>query len=278
MKEIRLKVSNKVHARLRRGHRARINRKHCHGSGIPYLVKPETYNRIVHAFDYNRGIDISLDQDELEATAEAEEAAEEEAAEEYPDELDASSLYGQGLAGNLRRAGKVLDFIGNKVYTPIARTVAPVAKPIIGALTNLAVTRINNTADPSARYLNAAERGVDLFKELHSTSASAPEVRVKNYLAIANAAAIQANSFHPFAAPAAPPPPPSYMVGTPTGGPIFHSLGQGLVHKGHIDAVGTPFNWNHPARRSAPHFVGMMQQLPIVFRDAARVGAGLWLS
>ena len=141
MESIHLALSPKQHASLRKGRKVRLNASHFHGSGLHYKVNPVTYDKIRQRFSLNKGIDLQLDPTEIQAS-------------------------GGSLTNKLKRAGKVLGFIGNEIIQPIATFVAPVAKPIFGALTNLGVSKINNMADPSARYLNVAEKGVDIFNQL----------------------------------------------------------------------------------------------------------------
>ena len=56
--EVRLALSPKQHSALRLGRKVRIAVKHLHGSGIPYIVHPATYDRITHAFDRSKGVDV----------------------------------------------------------------------------------------------------------------------------------------------------------------------------------------------------------------------------
>ena len=267
--EVRLALSPKQHSSLRLGRKVRIAVKHLHGSGIPYIVHPATYDRIAHAFDRSKGVDLALDPSEVHAS-------------------------GSGLTGNLRRAGKVLHFIGDEIIQPVATFIAPVAKPIIGALTNLGVSKIDNMTDPSAKYLNVAERAADIFQEFQHPAAPDASGQTTNYLAKANAAAVIANSFQPFAAPAAPlpltPPVGTYtpVVGTrshpvasaaPTGrrgGKLYLGNVGRHVHGGALGAVNAPIDIRKIVR-SELHSVGFMQQLPQVFKDSARIGAGMFL-
>jgi hypothetical protein len=135
MESVHLALSKKQHAALRLGRKVRLNASYFQDSGVEYIVHPETFDRIHRKIRINKGVDLAL----------------------HPTEIQAS---GRGFKGNLRRAGKVLNFIGEKNYKPIAKEIAPVAKPIFSALTGLAVSKINNTADPTARYLNAAARSM----------------------------------------------------------------------------------------------------------------------
>ena len=262
--EVRLALSPKQHSALRLGRKVRIAVKHLHGSGIPYIVHPATYDRITHAFDRNKGVDLALSPSEVHAS-------------------------GGSLVNKLKRAGKVLHFIGNEIIQPVATFVAPVAKPIFSALTNLGVSKINNAADPSAKYLNVAEKAADIFQEFQHPAAPDASGQTTNYLAKANAAAVIANSFTPFAAPAAPVAPPPVGTTEPVyvssrGHPVSGRRGGGLylghvhkhVHGNGLGAVNAPIDIRKIIR-SEPHAVGFLQQLPQVFKDSARIGAGFRL-
>ena len=265
MESIHLALSPKQHASLRLGRKVRLNASHFHGSGLHYKVNPVTYDKIRQRFSLNKGIDLQLDPTEIQAS-------------------------GSGMTGNLRRAKKVLGFIGNDIIQPIATFIAPVAKPLISAATNLGVTKINNMADPSAKYLNVAERAADIFQEFQHPAAPDASGQTTNYLAKANAAAVIANAFQPFAAPAAPlpltPPVGTYTVGTrshPVASTTTGRRGGGLylghvghVHGGALGAVGAPIDVRKIIR-SELHSVGFMQQLPQVFKDSERIGAGVSL-
>jgi hypothetical protein len=265
--EVRLALSPKQHSALRLGRKVRIAVKHLHGSGVPYIVRPETYDRIAHAFERSKGVDLALEPSEIHAS-------------------------GGSLTNKLKRGAKVLKFIGEEIYQPIAKAVAPVAKPIIGALTQLGVSKIDNMRDPSARYLNVAEKSVDIFNQFKHPAGPDASGQTTDYLAKANAAAVIANAFTPFAAPAAPAAPPS--VGTytapvpyvsPRGHPVSTvSTGRrggklylGHVHGNGLGAVGAPPIDVRKIIRSELHAVGFLQQLPIVFKDSARIGAGVVL-
>jgi len=262
--EVRLALSPKQHSALRLGRKVRIAVKHLHGSGIPYIVRPETYDRIAHAFDRNKGVDLALEPSEIHAS-------------------------GGSLTNKLKRVGKVLNFVGNEIIQPVATFVAPVAKPIFSALTNLGVTKINNMADPSARYLNVAEKSVDIFNQFKHPAGPDASGQSTDYLAKANAAAVIANAFTPFAAPAAPIAPPSVGYTAPfvssRGHPVTSTVSTGRrggklylghVHGGALGAVGAPLDVRKIVR-SELHAVGFMQQLPQVFKDSARIGAGVVL-
>ena len=239
--------------------------KHLHGSGVPYIVRPETYDRIAHAFERSKGVDLALEPSEIHAS-------------------------GGSLTNKLKRAGKVLHFIGDEIIQPIATFVKPVAKPIIGALTQLGVSKIDNMRDPSARYLNVAERSVDIFNQFKHPAGPDASGQTTDYLAKANAAAVLANAFTPFAAPAAPIAPPQVGTTVPyvssRGHPVSTSTGRrggklylghvGHAHGGALGAVGAPLDVRKIIR-SELHSVGFMQQLPLVFKDSARIGAGVVL-
>ena len=267
MESIHLALSPKQHASLRLGRKVRLNASHFHGSGLQYKVNPVTYDKIRHRFSLNKGIDLQLDPMEIQAS-------------------------GSGMTGNLRRAKKVLGFIGNDIIQPIATFIAPVAKPLISAATNLGVTKINNMADPSARYLNVAERGVDIFNHLQhpqrdwtqGPSTDTPSMQ-NSMIQLATAAALQ-NAF----APAAPAEsvgtytPPAGIIDTARSRPTLAShAGYGvhfLHHRpGTFGGRGAPFHPMHAARISNAMHTGFMQQIPQVYKDAARLasGSGLYL-
>jgi hypothetical protein len=269
MESVQLALSAKQHAALRKGRKIRLNAAHMNGSGVQYKVHPATYDRIRRRLSMDKGIDLALDPTEIQA-----------------------SMLGGSLTNKLKRAGKVLNFIGNDIIQPIATFVKPVAKPIFSALTNLGVSKINNMADPSARYLNAAERGIDIYNELSHPQRNAwtqgpttdtPSMQ-SSMIQLATAAALQ-NAFAPSA-------PKSDPVGTYTPGiidtarsrPTLAShAGYGihfLHHRpGTFQGRGAAFHPLHAARLSNAMHTGFMQQIPQVYKDAARLasGSGLYL-
>jgi len=261
MESVNLALSPKQHAALRKGRKVRLNASHFQGSGVQYNIHPETFERIHRRLKMNKGIDLNL----------------------HPSEIQASML-GGSLTNKLKRAGKVLNFIGNDIIQPIATFVKPVAKPIFSALTNLGVSKIDNMRDPSARYLNAAERGIDIFNELNHpqrdvwqgpvTEKPSPQ---KSMVQMAAVAAL-ANAFSP-ALPAEEP------VGTYTPvheGPSFrrgagiHGYGAHFLHHrpGTFGGRGVAFHPMHAARISNAQHVNFMQQIPQVYKDAARLASG----
>jgi len=296
--EVRLALSPKQHSSLRLGRKVRISTKHLHESGMPYTVRPETYDKIARAFDRSKGIDLALDPSEIHAS-------------------------GGSLMNKLKHGAEVLHFIGNEIIQPIATFIAPVAKPIISAGTDAAVATIEKQYNPGKYYGDQAERYVGMLDGHPASSASyagpsaSPAIKafahsmeaaknhwkqsgqVVDYVAASNAANVVANAYTPYAAPPPPPPAPVGTV-TPTyrrgsaapvassSGRSFHSgaglyLGHVGKHRGHIHGHGlSAVNARHidvmKIVRSEPHAVGFMQQLPIVFKDSARIGAGLYLS
>ena len=254
MEPIRLALSPKQHASLRRGRKVRVNAKHCCGSGVQYIVHPETFDRLSHCFSQRKGMDLALDPTELQA-----------------------SMLGGGLTGNLRRAKKVLGFMG-ETYQAVAHEVAPVTRPVFEALSDLAVQKVNNAANPSDQYLNAAQNGVNIFQDLIGTSGPTTDTPAaqQSMVQLATVAALS-NAFSP-AAPAAEP------VGTYTAapaGPTFRSnarnvQGYGLHYLTHrpgtFQAPGAPLHPLHAARISSAQHVGFMQQLLPAFK-----GSGLYL-
>jgi hypothetical protein len=124
-------------------------------------------------------------------------------------------------------------------------------------------------------------KGIDLALDPSEIQASIMErVAAKPVPSLANIvtpianAAIQAalaNSFQPFKAPI------KTIVNQISENPTPH-VGYGIRHD-HIEAKGRPFLATHPARFSTHNDVGFMQQIPQVYKDAARVasGRGLWL-
>ena len=263
MEEVRLALSKKQHTSLFRGRKVRVSHR-MNGTGVPYKVNPETVAKLLRAYEKAKGVDLHLDPLEIQA-----------------------SMRGGNLTNKLKRGAKILGFIGNEIYQPIAKAVAPVAKPIIGALTGLAVSKINNAADPTARYLNAGQKAADIFSGYHAPSRVAQGQTV-DYLAKAAAASFIANSFNQYRPPVAPVAPAAY-VGTYTSPvallPNEHTLaseamyGEGLHHRhlvgrGAVQAPTKLFSRQHAALLSDPYSIGFLQQLPGVFKDASRLASG----
>lgn len=66
MHHITIDISGAQLKKLRKGHRVRVKR----GSGFNLLVKPDTYSIITKSFQKDRGANIALDEDEIEANLE----------------------------------------------------------------------------------------------------------------------------------------------------------------------------------------------------------------
>ena len=63
---ISIDASPKQLSKLRNGHKVRIRQ----GTGVSLVVHPETYGIVSHAFQRDKGIEIALSQDEVQANAE----------------------------------------------------------------------------------------------------------------------------------------------------------------------------------------------------------------
>ena len=69
---VELGISPKQISKLRNGHRVRVKK----GTGICLIVKPENYNIITRAFNKGKGVEISLNPEELMANAQSAEEME----------------------------------------------------------------------------------------------------------------------------------------------------------------------------------------------------------
>ena len=203
--------------------------------------------------------------------------------------------YGVGgsLANKLKRGKKILEFIGNEIYRPIAHEVAPVTRPIFQAGSDAAVATIERKYNPGKSAADAMKTVSDLFSG-HTSSPVSGDQKV-DQVAKASAAAVIANSFQPFKPPT-PTPVPS-MIGVPTGavslrgasaptsGRSFHMAGGALYlgkihHLSHGKGLGSPallLHPSHPALRSAWQNESFLEQIPQVFKDHKRMGAGFEL-
>ena len=230
---------------------------------MPYMIRPETHDRINHRFSMDKGIDLVLDPSEIQA-----------------------SIRGGDLFGDLKKGAAVLHFIGNEIIQPIATFIAPVAKPIIQAGTRAAVSTIDRTYNPGKYYTDQAERVSGIihpYMDQPSAPSSIQHKKKHHYstsnIAIAGVQAALANSFTPFAEPVTPYESQVGVVDTAYSRPTLAShVGYG-IHPGHLQAKGMPFHATHPARFSTYNDVGFMQQIPQVFKDSARIasGRGLYL-
>ena len=264
--EVRLALSKKQHTSLRRGRKVRVSHKHMDGSGARYVVHPRTHEKLRRAFEHECGCDLQLEPAEIEA-----------------------SMHGGSLGNKLKQGQKVLDFMG-KTYKAVAHEVAPVTRPIFDALSQAAVTKINNAANPTAQYTTAASQAADVLNGILNKPATQPvaEGQTIDYVGQAAAAAAIANSFNPYRAPE-PPLAPAAFIGTytapaaPTLLPGFHTAaseamyGEGFRHligRGQVHAPTKLFHRQHAALVSDPYSVSFMQQLPGVFKDSARLAAG----
>ena len=94
MHEIRLALSPKQHASLRKGRRVRVSHKQMHEGGKLYTVMEDTFHRLKRAYDHEKRVDIAL----------------------TPPEIHAS---GGNLTNKLKQGQKVMNFMG-KSYQGIA--------------------------------------------------------------------------------------------------------------------------------------------------------------
>ena len=96
MEQIALALSKKQHTSLLRGRKVRVSHKHMDGTGVPYKVNPETLAKLLRAYEKASGVDLHLDPAEIQASR------------------------GGSLTNKLKRGAKILHFIGNEIYAPIA--------------------------------------------------------------------------------------------------------------------------------------------------------------
>ena len=224
--------------------------KHMHGSGIQYIIRPETFDRLSHSFSLHKGVDLALDPTEISA-----------------------SMLGGSIKQGISDAKKVSRYIGS-VFKPLNKNL----KPVKEAMTEAAVAQIQMQGNPNQFYLDQAKQ-VDAMLQPY-VMPQAADGQVINSIASAATAAAVSNSFQPFAAP---PTAVAPSIGTVT--PVSHSrptlashAGYGMhfhMHgRGFLQAPGTPFHRLHPARLTAAYDTGFMQQIPQEFKDAARISAG----
>ena len=251
METIRLALSAKQHASLKKGRKVRLNAGHMSGSGMQYIVRPETFDRLSRSFSLRKGIDLALD----------------------PSEIQASMMGGKvNIKQGISDSKKISRYIGS-VFKPLNKNL----KPVKEAMTQGAVDQIRLATNPNQVYLEQAQQ-VDAILNPYIQPYLPDEAPVSapvSNIAIAAAQAAIANSYQPFAPPVSVKPPSQIgLIDTEYSRPTLAShVGYGLRH-GAIEAPGRPFHSLHPARFSSQNDVGFMQQIPQIYKDAARIASG----
>ena len=304
--EVKLALSPKQHASLRLGRKIRVHSGHLSGSGVSYHLDPEVLAKMKRAFAKYKGVDISLatggkvgrpaTQEEYEEyrTRTGQGVGWQEPHYTQQDEYMKSRGYGVGgsLANKLKRGSKILHFIGDEIIQPIAHFVAPATRPIFMAGSDAAVAQIDRAYNPGKAAGAAFEKVSTLFTPYMKQGGYEPVSAVPSeYVVRTNAIAAQANSFQPFKTKTA-----LGTVGTPTSslrgasaptsGRSFHMAGGGnylgkVGHLFHGRGLGSPallLHPSHPALRSAWQNENFLAQIPQVFKDHKRMGAGWQLS
>ena len=100
MHQISIDASPHQLRKLKRGHKVRVKK----GSGFNLLVHPETYNIVARAFGKNKGVELSLSQEELQHNAQSlspEKHKSTELMQNPPDEEEEEEVMeGSGLKGH----------------------------------------------------------------------------------------------------------------------------------------------------------------------------------
>ena len=137
--EVRMELSPKQMASIKKGRKVRVSKKHMSGSGIALIVRPETFNRMNRSFALDRGIDLSLDPEELQATMKG------------------------GKINFLNKAKRWTGFIGDTL-NGIAQS--EFIKPILQAGTQRAVAAVN----PQSAGMDMFKQATDLIRPSQAQS------------------------------------------------------------------------------------------------------------
>lgn len=115
MQSIKVKMSPKQISKIRNGHKVRV-RPDMEGEGVCLIIKPETYDIVTRTFSRNKGLDISLDPEEIMVNKE-----------------NAGQMQGQGIFGKKFDRGlkKLIGKKAVKTIYGIAREALPLAKQAI---------------------------------------------------------------------------------------------------------------------------------------------------
>ena len=270
---VEMNLSAKQLASLKKGRKIRIAKKHLMGGGVNLVVHPETYNRLTKCVEHNKGMDFTLSPSELHA-----------------------SIQGRGVS-RIKKAGLWTDYLGS-TYKSVGTAIKPFAQPITQAVSQGVVHQIDMQLNPTGEYIDQAGDASEILKPfMQQTPTPAPSPSSDgqniNFTAAANAQAVQYNAYQPFAPPPLPPAPtlgytpvtmqepastrhtlPSSV--TPTSSNLVRRGGF-LPGRGAIEHIGAPFTRGPPARFSS-YNESFLQQLPLVYKDAARLyGSGLEL-
>ena len=271
--DVQMNLSAKQLASLKKGRKIRIAKRHLMGGGVNLVVHPETFNRLTKCVEHNKGMDFTMSPSELHATMSG------------------------GAVNRLNKANRWTDYLGS-TYKSVGQAVKPFAQPITAAISDGTVHQINMQLNPTDEYFGDAQQASELLRPFMQQTPAPPapisnDGQNLNFTAVANAQAVQYNAYQPFAPSPAPIAPTLGFVPatiqepastrhtlpssvTPTSSNIVRRGGY-LPGRGAIEHIGAPFTRGHPARFSS-YNESFLQQLPLVYKDAARLyGSGLEL-
>ena len=112
MRLIPVEISSRQASKLKKGHPVRIKK----GKGFNLIVSPMNYNLATRAFAKNKGVELKLTPEELEANKSLSPEQHEQLAKEASDMFGELPFAGQGLfaGGRIRKGGDIWDKLGDK--------------------------------------------------------------------------------------------------------------------------------------------------------------------
>lgn len=147
MHSINVKMSPKQMSKIRNGHKVRI-RPDMEGEGVCLIVKPETYDIVTRTFSRNKGLDISLDPEEIMVN------------KENSDQIQGQGIFGKKFDRAVKKtigkpATKALYGAAKSALLPLAKQAiqeggialqdyAPELTPLIGPGSKIATDYLNN--------------------------------------------------------------------------------------------------------------------------------------
>lgn len=148
MQSINVKMSPKQISRIRNGHKVRVKAPEMEGEGVSLIVKPETYDIVTRTFSRKKGLDISLDPEEIMVN------------KQNTDQMEGKGIFGKKFDRAVKKtigkpATKALYGAAKSVLLPLARQAiqeggvalqeyAPELTPLIGPGSKITTDYLTN--------------------------------------------------------------------------------------------------------------------------------------
>ena len=146
-----VKVSDKQMSKLRNGHKVRVKKPEVEGEGCYVIVSPENYDIITRTFSRNKGVELALSPEEIQANKVS------ASSPERHKELMGQHKVGQGIFGKKfdRAVRKVIGKKAQKAIYGVANQFLPLAQFGLTAGLNTAGTALSALNPELAPFIQA---------------------------------------------------------------------------------------------------------------------------